>query len=58
MSAIPIVLSTRRFRSIRRRINRDGHDSVLYVRIETLFAIMLAVLLATLFVFLPGLARQ
>jgi len=58
MSATLVVLSTLRFLAIRQRIDRDGQDTALYVRIETLFAIMLAMLLATLFVFLLGLARQ
>jgi len=58
MSATLVVLSTLRFLSVRRRIDHDGHDTRLYARIETLFAVMLAMLLATLFVFLLGLARQ
>lgn len=58
MSAALVALATLRFLSIRQRIDRDGDDTRLYARIEILFAVMLAVLLATLFVFMLGLARQ
>ena len=57
LSAMLVILSTLRFLAIRRQLNRRDLDSSLFGWIEVLFASMLALLLATMFVFLLRLVQ-
>ena len=57
LSALLVLLSTLRFLAIRRQLNRQDLDTGLFGWIEVLFALMLALLLATLLVFLLRLVQ-
>jgi len=57
LSAALVVMSTLRFLVIRREIRKARQDSRSFGFIEVLFASMLALLLATLFVYLFGLSQ-
>lgn len=57
LSALLVAASTARFLVIRQQLNRGSADSKLFAWIEVLFAVMLALLLATLFFFLVRLVR-
>lgn len=57
LSALLIMFSTIRFLAIRRQLNRKDADGDLFGWTEVLFTSMLALLLATLFVFLLRLVQ-
>ena len=57
LSAALVLMSTLRFLIIRREIRKARQDSRAFGFIEVLFASMLALLLATLFVYLFGLSQ-
>ncbi len=57
LSAALVLISTLRFLIIRREIRKARQDSRAFGFIEVLFASMLALLLATLFVYLFGLSQ-
>jgi putative membrane protein len=58
LSAALVLISTARFLVIRHEIRNDGPDSRVFGATELLFASMLALLLAALFVYLLGLATN
>lgn len=57
LSTILVALATLRFLVIRRQIGRTRPDSGAFAKVEALFALMLAFLLAVLFFYLLGLVR-
>nr|WP_323782568.1 DUF202 domain-containing protein [Amylibacter sp.] len=57
LSALLVILSTLRFLATRGQLNRQHSDGALFGWIEVMFAMMLALLLATLFVFLLRLVQ-
>ncbi len=57
LSALLVLISTMRFLAIRRQLNRPDPGGSLFGWTEILFTSMLALLLATMFVFLLGLVQ-